>query len=710
MRKSGQILAGIFISLGIFSQDLNNIDLSKLNPEQIELYKKYINSKSGDNISGSNIISTEKRGLSTDSLKSENNRLYNSEIFGSYLFNTQNLTFEPKLNIPTPTKYILGAYDEVLIDISGLYETNFKLKVNTEGSIRIPNVGPVKVSGLTIEDASKKIRNEVSKFFQGISSGETRVNISLGNIRSISVIVVGNAVRPGTYTLPSLATAFNALYACGGPNETGSMRDIKVIRKGKTVASLDVYGILADGIPTNDIALQDGDVIRIEPYKTRVYIEGAVKQSGIFEGLPHENLQQYLNFTGGFSEKADKNKIGVFRYTEAGRTVSYVPYSLFKSFIPESGDSVFVNSMFQDKDEYTVTITGAVRNPGTFKLTENISLKDLLARANGFTEMALTDSVEIVRAIKNSESLQKNENKSVVFKIKANRNISEISTSDNFLLENGDQVIIRNTPGFENIRMIRVEGEVNLPGTYNIKNKSERVSDVIERSGGFTQYAFPANAYLIRIDKLNDVEQKLNKIVRGNTINQLKKNQNKSLDLNTLKSLGSNSALVDSMQKNISGNDVAEKLFSNENVVGLNLDFIMKNKGSRYDLKLEEGDIIYIPREQQTVKISGQVLFPTIVCYDENFKLEDYVLNSGGFTSNASKKSIFVLYSNGNVKGTKSFLFLKKYPDIEPGAQIIIPEKPLELKSKLTIGETVGLLTSTTSMMVLIYTLIANKP
>lgn len=714
MRKLKIIFFSLSIILSVFAQDLNKVDLSKLTPEQVAMYKKYM--ATSGTVSSTAVSDYEKsipRKLSNDSLDLITPKITKNKIFGSYLFNSQHLTFEPELNIPTPSNYVLGTYDEVLVDISGLYEANYKLKVNTEGNIRIPNVGPLKVAGRTIEDATRKIRTEISKVYQGIASGETRVNISLGNIRSIRVTVVGEAIRPGNYTLPSLATAFNAIYACGGPNEIGSMRNIKVIRSGKVVASLDVYGFLIDNLQIHNIALHDDDIIRIEPYQTRVKVGGAVKREGIFEGKSGENIQEFINYSGGFLDEANKTKVTVFRITDNGKTSIDVPTEMFKSFVPQSGDSLGIATHFENKQEYKVTISGAVNMPGEYYLSENIKLKDLLVRAKGFTEMALKDSIELIRAIKDSKNLQNTDTKSIVLKYNVDDELNILNADNEVYLQNGDQVVVRTIPGFEDVRMVRVEGEIKLPGNYNIRNKSERVSDLIKRAGGFTNYAYPASAYLIRSETPDEIERKLNKIVQKNTLNQLENKQSGYIDANLLKASGANSidalGAVDSLQKKLSGAGVADKIFNVEGVVGLNLEEIMENQGCKSDLKLEPGDIVYIPREQQMVHVLGQVLFPTIICYDNNFKLKDYVMNSGGFAERANKNNIFVLYANGNVLGTKSFLGFKTYPKIEPGSRIIIPEKPIEIKNKLTIGETVGILSSTTSVLVLVYTLLRKS-
>jgi len=782
-------------------------DLSKLTPEQMEMYKKYMAGKSSG---ASNTITAnstkdnvEIRKVDlTDSVNTSPSRESNTtsklSLFGSYLFNTQNLTFEPKLNIPTPPSYILGTYDELVIDISGLYEANYKLKVSPEGVIRIPNVGPIKVAGLTITNASKTIRNMVSKVYTGISTGQTNVNVTLGSIRSIRVTVVGEAVRPGTYTLPSLATAFNALYACGGPNGIGTMRDVKVIRAGKIIAKLDVYKFLVDGVLLDNISLQDEDIIRVDPYKVRVNINGAVKHVGIYEALQGETLQNLIKFTGGYTDNAYKDKITTYRLTGKEKTVVDVTEKQIAGFTLKSGDSIVVattlnrfnnridikgsvfrpgafaleagltikqlivkaggvkedaylnmayitrkkenqipeivgfnlgevlngtspdiflqkddqieiRSLFDFRQGQSVSILGEVKAPGTFPLIENITLKDLIFKARGFTEMALTDSVELIRIVKDQVTLLSTNQKTTVQKFALDKDLNFKNGAGDIRLVNGDQVIVRSISGYEGIRLVRIEGEVVHPGSYNILNKAERISDVLKRAGGFTNYAYPIGAFLIRSESSNAIEQKMNTIVRDNIKNQLETQNTNTLDANILKTAGVNGYnALDSVQKKLSGSDVVDKIFNPEGVVGINLKEIIKSPGGKYDLKLEEGDIVYIPRELQTVRVLGQVLFPTIVRYDHSMSLKSYISNSGGFSSNANKRKVFVLYANGTAKSTTSFLGFKCYPKIEPGARIIVPEKPIDIKNKLSTAETVGILTSITSVAALVYSIIVK--
>ncbi|MDO9154337.1 MAG: SLBB domain-containing protein [Paludibacter sp.] len=782
-------------------------DLSKLTPEQLEMYKKYMAGKNSptitttatpkDNVEVRKVDEPDSMNISASKSNSISSKKLS--VFGSYLFSSQNLTFEPKLNIPTPSKYMLGTYDELVIDVSGLYEVNYKLKVSPEGIVRIPNIGPVKVTGLTMEEASRLIKNQVAKVYMGVPSGETRVNVTLGNIRSIRVTVVGEAVRPGTYTLPSLATAFNALYVCGGPNDIGTMRDIKVIRNGKIVATLDVYQFLVDGLLNNNVGLQDEDIIRIDPFQIRSTINGAVKRIGIFEALKGETIKDLIRYAGGYADNAYKDKITVFRLLEKEKTVIDLTQNLIPDFLLKSGDSTVVTetlnrfnnridlvgavfnpgayalepgltvkqliekaggvkedaylnlasikrkkvntvtekigfnlgkllngtdpdillqkddyieirSLFEFRQAESVSILGEVKSPGTFSYVDNLTLKDLIYLARGFTETASTDSIELVRVIKDQKTLLTTNKKTTTQKFALDKDLNFKNGSVDILLENEDQVVVRKISGYEGIRNVLVEGEVIYPGSYNITNKAEKISDVVKRAGGFTAYAYPRGAFLIRSERTNDIEQKLLKIMQENSRNQLENSSSKSIDANVLKASGAASlqgiADMDSLQKKLSGSGVINKIFVPEGVVGLNLSELMKNPGGKYDLKLEEGDVIYVPRELQTVRVLGQVLFPTIVQYDSGNSLKDYISGSGGFSVNANRAKVFVLYANGSAKSTKSFLGIRIYPKVEPGSRIIVPETPLEIKSKLSAGELVGILTSITSVSALVYSII----
>ncbi len=355
---------------------------------------------------------------------------------------------------------------------------------------------------------------------------------------------------------------------------------------------------------------------------------------------------------------------------------------------------------------------GAVTSPGKVPLIENITLKDLIYRARGFTEMALTDSIELIRVQKNPDSLLLTNRKSMVYKFSMDKDLNFTGGTKNILLENGDQVIVRTISGYEPVSIVRVEGEVVYPGNYNIISKTERISDLLNRAGGLSRYANSRDAFLIRFERMHPVERRLNTILSENIKNVLAAQVENKIDATTLKKAGINSpemfAGFDTLQAKMAGIAMAEEVFNPEGIVGIDLVDLMQNPGGRNDLLLEEGDILYIPREVQPVRVVGQVLFPTIIRYEKGSSAKQYINSAGGFSEKANRSKLFVLYANGTAKSTRSFLGIKIYPPVKPGARIIIPEKPLEIKNRLTPGETVSILTSITSVTALVYSILSK--
>ena len=704
-----RILFSLFCLLMLGSLAAQGIDLSNLTPAQKAAYQKYMSGTFATQVqttsatedvaertvdAGSNEVTSYQ--IKTDSLT----------VFGSKLFNSHNLTFEPKLNIPTPPGYILGTLDELIVDISGLYEANYKLKVNSEGTIRIPNVGPVKVSGMRMDAATRFIRSRLSVVYQGVSSGQTSVNVILGNIRSIRLTVVGEAAMPGTYMLPSLATAFNALYACGGPGANGSMRDIKVIRDNKVVATIDVYKFLFEGQLADNISLQDEDVLKIEPYKKRVSVKGAVKNPGIFETIEGETLNNLISYTGGFSDNAFKGSINLLRLTDSEKTVVDISENKIDGFSLKSGD-VYTISATDNKFDNRVDIRGYVLRPGAYALVPEMTVSQLISKSGGLRKDAYLNMAYIIRK-------KDNQIPEVI-----GFNLGDIikGVSQDIILQKDDYIEIKSLFNyseaplvpieFEGLGIVRVEGEVIKPGVYNILNKFERISDLIKRTDGFTKYAYPLGAYLIRTEQTTDVEQKFRQIMAENTKKQLQ-STGKSIDASMLKAVGV-SSIKEVMNKTMGGADdsvMVDEIFKKEGLVGINLEEIINNPGGKYDLYLEEGDVIYVPRELQTVRVLGEVLFPTYVRYDNNMSFKDYISNAGGFSINANTKNAFVLYANGTVKGTKSFLGFRSYPAVKPGSRIMVPEKPIQFKNKLTPGETATLISSLATVAALIVSIL----
>lgn len=769
--------------------------------QQISEFRKYINSINSAQGENQDPYYLDERFFVEDSLyrefiKEEDEKKL--KVFGSEIFNRSKVTFEPNLYLPTPTNYVIGTNDELLVDVSGLYDVSYKIKVSPEGRIRIPNAGLIKVGGLSIDNATKSIRSELSKYYSGINTGETRVNVSLGNIRSIKVSIAGEAAYPGTYTLPSLATVVNALYACGGPGKIGSMRNIRVIRNEKTVAEIDFYQFLTTGRLGNNIVLQDNDVIIIEPNKNKVIIDGAINRRGIYEAKEGESLYDLLNYAGGFRVDANRSMISVYRYSGTQRTVidipeAYAATSLVKSgdsiyiakienvfdnrvelsgavyrpggyaltpdltvrkliekaggvldeaFInmatikrqrkndlPEmisfnlgkvlsgenkdialmKGDSVKVDSIVNFMEEQAVSIEGEVIVPGEYPLTMKMTVKDLVFMAKGFTEKASTENVQLIRIIKDPSKMEGGDKKSfnVSFKLDKDLNIEE--GSGDMVLENGDMVIVRPIEGIEPIRIASIEGEVKNPGFYNIEHKNIKVSDLVKMSGGFTKFAFVGGAYLIRNESKGASENSMNSILSRNLKRILQSSSDNNIDAAMLNKMQVSSLEDLNALDTISGLanlKEIEDLLHSEGVVSLNLNEIMRQPGTYKDIFVEDGDILFVPKKSQTVKVIGEVMYPSFVVHTSSNSFKDYITASGGFSNKALKKNAFVLHPNGKVIGTRSFLGIRVYPKVVAGSIVVVPKKPVELTNRMNPAEVITMTSSLASMTALIYSML----
>lgn len=723
------------------------------------------------------------------------------KVFGSDMFNRAIISFEPNLNLPTPTNYIIGTNDELLIDISGLYDVSYKLKVTPDGNVRVPNVGLIRVGGMTFERAIATLKKELSRYYSGITSEETKVDINLGNIRSIKVTAAGEVSFPGTYTLPSLATAINALYSCGGPNKIGSMRSIRVIRNAETVGEIDFYQFLMTGALESNIVLQDNDILIVEPNRNEITVDGAIKRRGYYEFVQGESLSDLLYYAGGLRGDANRNKITIYRYADAQRTIIDVSESSAASTALVAGDSIFVSKIediydnrvelsgavkapgtyaltpdltikslidkaggVQDEaflnvatiqrqkknenpemisfnlgkiltgedsdidlingdlividslqnfmDEQFVTIQGKVKNPGKYPLNMKMNVRDLVFLAKGFTDGAETENIQVVRIIKDPAKMEEGSKKSLTFTVSLDKDLNFEGEDGTMYLENGDLVIVRSIEGIEPIRVASVEGEVKNPGFYTIEHKNIRVSDLLKRTGGFTPYASVSSAYLIRNEENWASDNPMAKIFARNLRRILQSSKESSLDMALLSKMQISSITelnaLDTITNYASIKDIQELLYA-AGVVSLDLEEIVKSPGSLKDLFVENGDVLVIPKKSQTVKVIGEVMYPSFVVYSNTNNFKDYIISSGGFSNKALKKNSFILYPNGKVVGTRSFLGIKFYPRVVAGSMIIVPQKPISLTNKMTPAEVITITSSVTSTMVLLYSIISNQ-
>ncbi|HEY9257668.1 SLBB domain-containing protein [Chitinophaga sp.] len=689
------------------------------------------------------------------------------KIFGADLFSNKNLTFEPNLRIPTPSNYRLAANDQIMIDVYGYSEVQYKLTVTEEGYIRIPNVGPVYVNGLTMEEAKTRITKQLSAIYSTISTGKTFVQTSLGDIRSIRVLMIGEIQRPGTYTLPSLASVANALYVSGGPDDNGSFRSIQVIRNGQVISTFDLYDFLTKGDLSNNIILQDQDIVKVNPYKTRVELIGEVKRPAIFEAKDNETLQSIIDYAGGYTDGSFKDNITGYRINNKEREVINVMADQIATFKLKSGDQFFVDSIlnrfsnrvtisgavfhpgnygleqgmtildlikkadgvreeaslnrgiirrlqedftpaiisfnvqdvingksviaikkedsvivFSKRDlrqQFSVAIGGEVNRPGLFPYADSMRLEDLVLLAGGLKDAASVKHVELSRRIRKGDFNNKDSSKAIIKQFDISADLNSIS-DEQILLEPFDEIVIRKLPGYSEQANILVDGEVVYPGQYTIVNKGEHISDLIARAGGLKAEAFPEGAVLLRKTYINSADSAL-------------------LDSKL-------SLFYSKLEDSSSVASVRSMMERKYQLLGINLADILKKHGSKYDILLEEGDVLKIPKRLQTVQLLGEIYFPKKIRYDNSYAFRDYIRGAGGFTSSALKRRSYIVYPNGDVKSTRKIFFFNKYPKVKPGAEVYVPSK--REKKGITGQELVGLSTGIASIALIIVTILTR--
>lgn len=757
-----------------FKQQLQQSGLSETQAEQLALQRGLPSSElsklrarlastSGNNKNSSITSKAISRVLDNDSSYTNPNliqqKITASTVFGSELFNNPTPIFEPNLRIPTPKNYTLGPDDELVIDVFGYQEANYHLTVSPEGSINIPFIGIVPVVGLTVEQATRRIKDKmIHSGYASMSNEQTQLQVSVGKIRSIKVTVIGDAKKPGSYNISSLSTLFNALYAAGGPTDKGSFRQIELIRNNKVITKLDAYDFLLKGDQTNNVRLTDQDVIRIPPAKVQVSLLGEIKREGIFEMLPSDNLQNVIDFSGGFTNEAYTASIQIKQVTDKERRIRDVVKDHFNNYLPAKGDSILVGKIlnrydnritisgavyrpgtyelekgvtlgklinkadglkedaFKDrgvivrtndsdltkkiipfdvqaivtkkvtdiplqkndeviigeaeayKEKYTLTLEGEVKKPGIFPYFQGITLNDLLFLAEGVTDAAAINNIEIARRVKSDDDLKKNEMATII-DVSAQKDLKLIGKE--IELQPWDVVSVRKKKDYREQISVKVEGEVKYPGNYILASKDERVSDLLKRAGGLSEEAFVEAANLIRVNT------------------SIQKEDNNKAD-----------EKVKKIQQDLkdTSSSLAESFTKPTIKVGLNLNKILSNPNGIDDILLQEGDVLSIPKQKNEIKVNGEVMVPSEVVFKEGASLNYYIDKAGGFTDNARERKVYVLYPNGGANRIKHFLFFKKYPRVTAGAEILVPKIPEKKGGGLTTAEIIGLTSAIASL------------
>lgn len=661
-------------------------------------------------------------------------------VFGRNIF-SGGLNFEPNLNIATPDNYMLGPGDEVIIDVWGDAEVNYARTISPEGTINIPRIGPVTLSGYTVKEANSRIKRSLARIYAGINSGSTSVKLTLGNIRSIQVNIMGEVANPGTYTLPSLASLFHALYAAGGVSEIGSLRDVKVLRSGEVVVEGDIYDFLLSGDSAMDISLRDGDMIRVEPLKGTVQISGNVHRPMRYETKEGETIADLIEMAGGFTSTANRESIFVDRLREGSNhevfTVEAADFGNFKlmgndhltvggsisdrydnrvtiegavyragayalnnniSTVKElieaagglrenaftnrailyrekpdwtmemvtidlgglmegsvadialkNNDRVVITTIEGMRQEQTVTIYGAVGEPGDYPYAENMTIEDLLVDAGGLLESASTVNVSVSRRIKDTKSTALNDELLETFSVEIDPDLT-VGGGSNFKLQPFDQVYVRRSPVYITQSSVTVNGEVIFAGNYSLSRRDMRLVDVINEAGGLTPEAYVKGAYLMR--RFTPEEQ-----VKNQAIDRIMAQQRMASIGEATKQAGDTLTI-----------EMFAQALADNYSVGIDLEKALADPNSDYNIVLRDGDVITIPLLNSTVQVMGAINYPNSVSYRKGQTVKDYVKMAGGYAQNARKSKPIVIYMNGMVDTGNSAC-------VEPGCQIIVPYK-----------------------------------
>lgn len=667
------------------------------------------------------LAEAEKRDLEEQSRKTTSTDL-SSNIFGSYLFNSKNLTFEPNLNIQTPKDYDISIGDQFIINIWGNSTANYQLTVDQNGQINVPNIGPVFIAGRSFESAATMIRQRLTAIYEemGGRNPRTFAQINLGQLRSIRINLVGEAVTPGTYTLPATASVFNALYLSGGPNAIGSFRKIKVFRNNKEFKVVDIYRFLMNADQSNNIVLKNDDVIYIPVADKKVQVTGEFKRRAVFELLPNENLNDLIRFAGGFTDDTYLFRMQIYRKNQQGYRIQDVLYTDIATTPLESGD-LLTSKKIQDGFENRVTILGSVYRPGEYEWTEHMLLSELILKADSITPDAFLKRGQIIRV------------KPDLTQEVISFNVGKVLNGDNYFIQPEDVVSIKSTFQLQPSKIISVSGEVHAPGTFPyLQNMT--LGDALYLSNGLLE---SADSVFIQVSRRLSKEEEavltdsLTHVFTFTVPRDLNlDNQQASFPLEPFDNvyvrrapgfsthatvtiygevkyagpypLSSKQDRISDLVARAGGITTDAYIEATRftrtglGLVRIDLKKILNNPGNRFDLYLLEGDNLVIPRKPETVTIAGQVQNPFSTTFVPGRSLKHYVALSGGWSEAPFKNRIYVTYPDGSSNRTRHFIF-RNYPQVKPGSVIRVPKKP-EIQRPDKTSQWIALATASSSL------------
>ena len=693
--------------------------------------------------------------------KTSDNNTAKLPIFGMSFFESQSditsLSNTPQLNIATPGSYQLGPGDQIQISVWGASENSYQTTINAGGFIKLDRMPPIYLSGLTISQAKNPIKKALSQIYSGIndqgdSFKKVFFDLNLLKSRSIVINLVGALKNPGSYTLPNAISPLNAIFAAGGPTENGSFRNIKIYRNNKHYRSIDLYEYFVKGVSKN-INLMDQDVIIVPRYENRVFVNGEFKETGIFELKKNESVQDIILYTGGFAPFGFKDKLFVESVNGINKEAKAIDKEFFSSTLLKDGDIIKANTI---SDNFTnkVLIQGAVNLPGNFSISNNPNLKRLIDNAKGLKDDALMERALVFRERDGDEQLALPVNlndvlsSSVDFLLKANDRVkvfsrkmilekrkveivgevnnqgyydffegmtvldlilmaegvknsgsfisidlyrqtfntdgnpfksidvqlsSEYSTYDlkeNPVLNPNDIIIVRFKEGWIKPEFAEIQGLVRFPGFYSIYNNKYSLYDLLKDSGGILPNGSRSG---LKIKRLNTSKEEISE------------------------------ALVNF---NSDSTDIEIKKQKDYIEFGVNVEQLLNEGGenSKSNVILKNGDIVVVPKMDNTIEVLGEVERPTVINFQKGLSTSEAINQAGGFTELAKKRGVFVVYQNGTISSNKKILIFNSLPRLMPGAKIIVPKK-LPSQNKTSLAEIVGLTSTLATLAVLVQSL-----
>ena len=681
-------------------------------------------------------------------------------VYGRNIFNNRNLTFAPSENLATPENYKLGPGDEIIIDIWGTNQNTIRQTITPDGFINIEGIGIVYLTGMTVKEADSYMRRQLNKIYSVDGEGaQSEIKLTLGAIRTIQVNVMGEVKAPGTYFLSSLSTVYHALYRAGGFSDLGSVRNIELIRDGQKKVTVDVYDFIVKGQSPDDVTLQEGDIILVPPYEALVDISGNVKRPMIYEMKDGETVEDILEYAGGFTGNAYKPNIRMIRQNGREYQVYTIVEDEYPAFAVMDGDAITVGAMIdryenrleikgavyrpgvyqlsdrihtvrqlvaiadglkgdaftnralihREREDLTlevisfdlkkvlsgeesdielkpndvllvssihdltdlgfITVHGEVANPGSFVFAENNTIEDIIIQAGGLLESASTVKVDVSRRIKDSQATESSDTLSKIYTFSV-KDGYVVDGEKDFVLQPYDVVYVRRSPSYNVQNHVRVEGEVLFPGMYALESKAARLTDLVAQCGGVSKWAYTKGARLSR--RMTPEER-----TRMQSTLDMLDNTRDSVDVSKI--------------------SMAETYF-----VGIDLEAALASPGGDADILLRDGDVLLVPEYLNIVKISGNVLYPNVVTYNSNMTVKDYVQMAGGYGFRAKRSKAYIVYINGTVARAKK---LSKTV-VQPGCEIIVPEKQKNEESLQKILSVATTSSSIATMLATIYNII----